>query len=141
MSGITGPRTPRAGESEEILRDREREELAIEAAEDEDHGLEINRRSVLTLGLFLLLSIAALYFLLPQIAGLNDTWKRIEDGSPYWMIVAVLFGVGMFFGYVAMFRGIFLRAGTGRIDWRASYQITMAGLAASRIFAAGGAGG
>ena len=47
----------------------------------------------------------------------------------------------MFFGYVAMFRGIFLRAGSSRIDWRASYQITMAGLAASRIFAAGGAGG
>ena len=109
--------------------------------EDEDHGLEINRRSVLTLGAFLLLSIAALYFLLPQIAGLEDTWKRIEDGSPYWMIVAVLFGVGMFFGYVAMFRGIFLRAGSARIDWRASYQITMAGLAASRNFAAGGAGG
>ena len=40
-----------------------------------------------------------------------------------------------------MFRGIFLRAGSSRIDWRASYQITMAGLAASRIFAAGGAGG
>ena len=96
---------------------------------------------MLTLGAFLLLSIAALYFLLPQIAGLNDTWKRIEDGSPYWMIVAVLFGVGMFFGYVAMFRGIFLRAGSDRIDWQASYQITMAGLAASRIFAAGGAGG
>ena len=67
--------------------------------------------------------------------------SRIEDGSPYWMIVALLFGVGMFFGYVAMFRGIFLRAGSNRIDWRASYQITMAGLAASRIFAAGGAGG
>ena len=146
MSGMAGPRTPRAGASEagaseEVLRERELEELELEAAEDEDHGLEINRRSVLTLGLFLLLSIAALYFLLPQIAGLNDTWKRIEDGSPYWMIVAVLFGVGMFFGYVAMFRGIFLRAGSERIDWRASYQITMAGLAASRIFAAGGAGG
>jgi uncharacterized protein (TIRG00374 family) len=40
-----------------------------------------------------------------------------------------------------MFRGIFLHAGSNRIDWRASYQITMAGLAASRIFAAGGAGG
>jgi hypothetical protein len=47
----------------------------------------------------------------------------------------------MFFGYVAMFRGIFLRAGSARIDWRASYQITMAGLAATRLFAAGGAGG
>ena len=88
-----------------------------------------------------MLAIAALYFLLPQLAGLEDTWRRIEDGSPYWMLVAVLFGVGMFFGYVAMFRGIFLRAGSSRIDWPASYQITMAGLAASRIFAAGGAGG
>jgi len=121
--------------------DPEIEPLDIEAAEDEDHGLEINRRSVLSLGAFLLLAIAALYFLLPQLAGLEDTWHRIEDGSPYWMLVALLFGVGMFFGYVAMFRGIFLRAGSGRIDWRASYQITMAGLAASRIFAAGGAGG
>jgi uncharacterized protein (TIRG00374 family) len=55
--------------------------------------------------------------------------------------VALLFGCGMFAGYVAMFRGIFLRAGATRIDWKASYQITMAGLAASRIFAAGGAGG
>jgi uncharacterized protein (TIRG00374 family) len=126
----------------DVLRDPDLEPLELEeAAEDEDHGLEINRRSVLGLGLFLLLSIAALYFLLPQIAGLEDTWRRIEDGSPYWMIVALLFACGMFFGYVAMFRGIFLRAGSTRIDWRASYQITMAGLAASRIFAAGGAGG
>ena len=46
----------------------------------------------------------------------------------------------MFAGYVAMFRGVFVRAGS-RIDWAASYQITMAGLAASRLFAAGGAGG
>ena len=41
-----------------------------------------------------LLSIAALYFLLPQLAGLDDTWQRIEDGSPYWMIVALLFASG-----------------------------------------------
>jgi uncharacterized protein (TIRG00374 family) len=87
------------------------------------------------------LSIAGLYLLLPQLAGLEDTWHRIENGSPYWMFLALLFGVGMFASYVAMFRGIFLRAGAARIDWRASYQITLAGLAASRIFAAGGAGG
>jgi uncharacterized protein (TIRG00374 family) len=35
---------------------------------------------------------------------------------------------------------VFVRAGS-RIDWRASYQITMAGLAATRLLAAGGAGG
>jgi uncharacterized protein (TIRG00374 family) len=34
-----------------------------------------------------------------------------------------------------------VRAGNDRIGWTESYQITMAGLAASRIFAAGGAGG
>ena len=27
-------------------------------------------------------SLAALYFLLPQLAGLDDTWNRIEDGRP-----------------------------------------------------------
>jgi uncharacterized protein (TIRG00374 family) len=138
----SGTRLRRAPEDEQLLQETELEALEIEAAEEgDDHGLEINRRTVLSLGAFLLLSLAALYFLLPQLAGLEDTWRRIEDGSPYWMLVALLFGCGMFLSYVAMFRGIFLQAGSSRIDWRASYQITMAGLAASRIFAAGGAGG
>jgi len=142
VSEIRSSRPPSARDDERDPRDEELEALELEAVEeDDDHGLEINRRSVLSLAAFLLLAIAALYFLLPQLAGLEDTWRRIEDGSPYWMIVALIFGVGMFFSYVAMFRGVFLRAGSSRIDWRASYQITMAGLAASRIFAAGGAGG
>ena len=98
-------------------------------------------RNVLVLGGFLVASIAALYYLLPQLAGLNDTWHRIEDGSPYWMFLSLVFAVGMFGGYVMMFRGVFVRAGRARIGWRESYQITMAGLAASRMFAAGGAGG
>jgi uncharacterized membrane protein YbhN (UPF0104 family) len=116
------------------------------AAADRDDAppprLQFTGRNVLVLGGFLLASIAGLYYLLPQLAGLNDTWHRIEDGSPYWMFLAVVFTVGMFGGYVLMFRGVFVRAGVGRpIGWRESYQITMAGLAASRIFAAGGAGG
>jgi uncharacterized membrane protein YbhN (UPF0104 family) len=91
---------------------------------------------------FLVASLAALYYLLPQVAGLDDTWHRIENGSPYWMFLALLFTAGMFGGYVMMFRGVFVRADGGtRIGWRESYQITMAGLAASRVFAAGGAGG
>ena len=62
--------------------------------------------------------------------------------QPDWMFLALLFTVGMFGGYVMMFRGVFVRAPGGeRIGWRESYQITMAGLAASRLFAAGGAGG
>jgi uncharacterized protein (TIRG00374 family) len=45
-----------------------------------------------------------------------------------------------FIGYVVLFRAVFVRA-ESRIDWRESYQITMAGLAATRLLAAGGAGG
>jgi uncharacterized membrane protein YbhN (UPF0104 family) len=110
--------------------------------EDDDHGLEITGRGLLTLGGFLAAAIAALYFLLPKLAGLQDTWHRIENGSVGWLGLAAVFTAGMFFGYVAQFRGVFVRAeASTRIGWRASYQITMAGLAASRLFAAGGAGG
>ena len=47
-----------------------------------------------------------------------------------------MFEVLSFGGYVVLFRTVFVRGDT-RIDWRASYQITMAGLAATRLFAAG----
>jgi uncharacterized protein (TIRG00374 family) len=104
-------------------------------------ALEISRRSLLLLGGFLLASLAALYFLLPQLAGLDETWNRIEQGDPVWLATGVVFTGGMFLGYVAMFRGVFVRAGTNRLGWRESYQITMASLAATRLFAAGGAGG
>src|ERR687897_69704 len=116
--------------------------VAPEPREDDDErpALQLTRRNLVGLGGFLLASLAGLYFLLPQIAGLDETWNRIGDGRPAWIAAALVFTVGMFAGYVAMFRGVYVRAGS-RIGWRASYQITMAGLAASRLFAAGGAGG
>jgi uncharacterized protein (TIRG00374 family) len=111
---------------------------------DDDHderpALTVTRRNLIALGGFLLASLAALYFLAPKLAGLEDTWERIEDGRPVWTIAALLLTLGMFGGYVAMFRGVYGRA-AAKIGWAASYQITMAGLAASRLFAAGGAGG
>ena len=142
MSEITQPRTARAGETSRSCATRELEELALEAAEETRTTASRSTAAACSR------SAPSCCCRSPRCTsccrsspGLEDTWQRIEDGSPYWMFVALLFGVGMFFGYVAMFRGIFLRAGSSRIDWRASYQITMAGLAASRIFAAGGAGG
>jgi len=117
------------------------------APEEEDEDAEEPRfdftpRRLAAFGLFVVLSIVALYFLLPQLAGLEDTWHRIEDGSPGWLALALLFTLGSFAGYVALFQAIFVRAETqSPIGWRESYQITMAGLAATRLFAAGGAGG
>ena len=110
---------------------------------DDDSGgphHEFTTRRVLLFGGFVVAAIAGLYFLLPQIAGLEDTWHRIEEGNPVWLAVALLFTVGMFAGYVALFQGVFVRAGS-RLDWRESYLICMAGLAATRLFSAGGAGG
>ena len=55
--------------------------------------------------------------------------------------LALVFECLSFVGYVLLFRTVFVRGGDARIDWRASYEITMAGLAATRLFAAAGAGG
>jgi uncharacterized protein (TIRG00374 family) len=109
--------------------------------EDDERGLDFNGRTVLTLCGFLAAMILGLYLLLPQLAGLEDTWERIEAGSPLWILIGLALTVGMFAGYVEMFRGVFAKVAEGVIGRRESYLITMAGLAASRIFAAGGAGG
>jgi uncharacterized membrane protein YbhN (UPF0104 family) len=54
--------------------------------------------------------------------------------------LAFVLEICSFFGYIILFRGVFIR-GYDRIDWSESYQITMASLAATRVFAAAGAGG
>ena len=114
-----------------------------QAVDDDDEEMprfQLTRRRILLFGFFVVSSIAFLYFVLPQLAGLDDTWNRIERGDPWWMALAFVFEVLSIGGYVIMFRTV-CAPGAARIDWRASYEITMAGIAATRLFAAGGAGG
>ncbi len=103
--------------------------------------LQANWHNLLVFGLFIVLALGCLYFILPQFAGLEDTWQRLDEGSPGWLAAAFAFTLLSFGGYVLLFQGVFARAAGSRIDVRVSYQITMAGLAATRLFAAGGAGG
>jgi uncharacterized membrane protein YbhN (UPF0104 family) len=84
--------------------------------------------------------VAGLYVGLPRIAGLDETWGRLPRGNPWWLAAAVILEAGSYTGYVILFRGIFVGPASP-LGWRASYQITMAGVAATRIFAAAGAGG
>ena len=112
----------------------------------EDHHDEemprvtITRERVLIFGLFVVSAVAFLYFVLPRFAGLGKTWDRLNTGDPAWIAAAFVFEALSFGGYIVLFRTVFIR-GESRIDWRESYQITMAGLAATRLFAAAGAGG
>jgi uncharacterized protein (TIRG00374 family) len=102
--------------------------------------VRLTRRQIIAFSLFIVSGIAFLYFVLPKLAGVGTTLHRIERGDTWWIAVGVLFEVLSFGGYVVLFRSVFVR-GDGRIGWRESYQITMAGLAATRLFAAAGAGG
>jgi uncharacterized protein (TIRG00374 family) len=106
--------------------------------------VQITRRGLVLGGFFVVSAVAFLYLVLPQIADLRKQGEQVCEGNHLWLGVALVFTLASFGGYVMMFQGIFVRADTragSRIDWRASYQITMAGLAATRLFAAGGAGG
>ncbi len=100
----------------------------------------VTRRSAVAFGVFVLSAVAFLYFVLPKLAGLSSTAHRIESGDTWWIAIGVLLEICSFAGYVVLFRAVFVRD-PSPIGWSASYQITMAGLAATRLFAAGGAGG
>ena len=121
-----------------------------ELREDEAEDLRVssllsNRRELVTMGLVFVLAVTAIYFVFPMAVGLEDALERLGEATWYWIVVAVLFNVGAFAAYVALFRGI-LGGRTHdelhrRLDVKASYEITMAGLAATRLFSAAGAGG
>jgi uncharacterized protein (TIRG00374 family) len=114
--------------------------VVMTSSEEEMPRVRLTRNRVLAFGLFVVSSIAFMYFVLPKVLGLQDTWNRIQQGNAWWFGLAAALEVCSFLGYVAVFRAVFIR-GESRIGWRESYQITMAGLAASRLFAAAGAGG
>jgi len=134
--------------------------MAVRAEDDEDvfeedheedervsgMGAMLLDRRRLTFGVLLVLAlIAAIYVLFPRIVGLDGELARISHAAWYWVVIAVVFNVAAFGAYVALFRGVLGGNASAsvrkRLDANASYQITMAGLAATRIFSAAGVGG
>jgi uncharacterized protein (TIRG00374 family) len=112
-----------------------------DADDEEMPRVVITRERALGFGVFVAGSIAFLYFVLPKISGgTSASIHNLGDGKPGWLVMALVFECLSFAGYVVLFRTVFIRGRT-RIGWRASYEITMAGVAATRLFAAAGAGG
>lgn len=90
--------------------------------------------------IFILASLGGFYFLLPKLAGLNQTWGQLRHGDPLWLALGAGLEALSLAGYIALFGTVFGR-GMARIDWRASIEIPLAGIAAIRLLAAAGAGG
>ncbi len=119
--------------------------------DDEEHDedeeaplLHVSRRTLVAAAITLAVVLALVVIVLPKFEGLRSTYDRISDGDPWWLALATLFSVLSFGGYVVMFKGVYVHPGepsARRLGFAESYQITMAGLAATRLFAAGGAGG
>jgi uncharacterized protein (TIRG00374 family) len=131
------------------------EQAPSQVSEPEDMHLDdpgagllgFGRRRLAIYGIVVGAFIIGLYVALPAaLNGLSDTGDVIADANPWWIGVALGFNVCSFIAYIAIFRGVIGGRDEddlvgNRMDWSASYQITMAGLAATRLFSAGGAGG
>ncbi len=114
------------------------------ADEDDEDGGEpsffADPKRLVQTGLIVVVLIGGIYFLLPNIVGLDDAVSKLKLADWVWITVALAFNVLAFASYVALFRGV-VGERTLHLEWSESYQITMAALAATRLFSAGGAGG
>jgi uncharacterized protein (TIRG00374 family) len=110
------------------------------AHEEEMPRLHVTRREGLLFAVFVVTALAFLYFVLPQLGDVKHTLDRLNGANVWWIAVAVALELASILSYVALFQGVSVPPGSP-ITFRESYLITMAGLAATRLLAAGGAGG
>ena len=140
---------PRGDATQGAGGEKERDALPVEGAEaeleaaaaevDYEPSFFADRKRLAQTALFVVLLIAGIYFLFPKVVEDEDASAKLSDAAFEWIVVAFVFSVAMFAAYVALFRGVVGQQ--VKLRWKDSYDITMAGLAATRLFSAGGAGG
>ena len=82
-----------------------------------------------------------LYFVLPQIAGLDETWHRIEQGDPWWLALAAGVRASCPSAATSCCSGTSSSAAARGSACARATRSRWPALAATRLFAAGGAGG
>jgi putative heme transporter len=107
---------------------------------EEAPTVAMTRRRLLLVSVLIAVALIGLYFLIPKLAGLKQTWGQLRRGDPLWLAAGGALELLSIFGYAILFRTVFGR-GVPRIDWRVSLEIPLAGIAAIRLVAAAGAGG
>ena len=96
-------------------------------------------RQAVAAAVAVLVAIGAVIALL-HLNQLDSVMRRIERGDPALLALAMGLEALSFAGYVLLTRAAF-RPAASRIGWRESAEITLAGVVATRLLAAGGAGG
>jgi uncharacterized membrane protein YbhN (UPF0104 family) len=97
------------------------------------------RRALLWFGATAI-AILVVYLLIPHLAGIEDTWHRIRDGSPAWLGAAIALEAVSYLGYAWNMAAV-SAADHVVLGVKRSTLITLAATAATRLVAAGGAGG
>ena len=98
------------------------------------------RRRLVQTAVVVLALLIGIYFLFPKLVGLGDALSKLDDADPVWIAVAIGFNVVAFATYIALFKAV-VGGDALRLTWGETYEINMAGLAATLLFSAGGAGG
>ena len=97
-------------------------------------------RPVLVTGLVVLAAAVLLTALPGAYGAISDGIAQIPHASAGWIALAIGLEALSFLGHIVLFRAVFVD-GNARVGYAASYEITMAGHAATRVFGAAGAGG
>jgi uncharacterized protein (TIRG00374 family) len=97
-------------------------------------------RRIVQTAVIVFILLVGIYFLFPKLVGLGDALSQLDDANPVWIAVAVGFSAASFIAYIALFKAV-VGGDALRLSWKETYEINMAGLAATRLFSAGGAGG
>ncbi len=97
------------------------------------------RRLIQTL-LVVLILLVGIYFLFPKLVGLGDAMSKLGDADPVWIAIAIGFNIVAYATYIALFKAV-VGGEALRLTWLETYEINMAGVAATLLFSAGGAGG
>jgi hypothetical protein len=99
---------------------------------EEGPTVPIARTRLLAASGLISLALVGMYFLIPKLAGLKQTWGQLRRGDPRWLAAGAALELLSIAGYATLFRTVFGR-GVPRIDWRVSLQIPLAGIAAIRL--------
>jgi uncharacterized protein (TIRG00374 family) len=100
----------------------------------------LSTRRLLQTGVIVVILLVGIYFLFPKLVGLGDSLDKLGEADPVWIGIAIVFSIASYATYIALFKAV-VGGDAVKFTWGETYEINMAGVAASLLLSAGGAGG